>query len=213
MGQQRGRARGLCRPRDAGRPGRDRPYRVRGGAGDARRPAQHPPDQAACGQVRRSGDRRYRAVRAGPRTPAATQGRRHYRHQRQEHDHCADASYTEDRGRTDHDGRQYRPADPRPGSLAGRRRLCAGTVELPDRPDFQSRLRGRGAAQCDPRSSRPLRELRGLRRKQIAPVRNADARSQFYCPVHGCTRARQVCGRLDCEHPRGRAREPWGRAE
>ena len=62
----------------------------------------------------------------------------------------------EDRRRADDDGRQYRPADPRAGPAARRRRLCAGAVELPDRPDLQPRLRRRGAAQRHARPSRPL---------------------------------------------------------
>ena len=40
--------------------------------------------------------------------------------------------------------------------LPDRRRLCAGTVELPDRPDLQPRLRCRGAAQHHARPSRSL---------------------------------------------------------
>jgi len=48
------------------------------------------------------------------------------------------------------------PADPEPGPAARGRRLCARTVELPDRPNLQPRLRCRGAAQHHGRSSRPL---------------------------------------------------------
>ena len=62
----------------------------------------------------------------------------------------------EDRRRSRADGRQYRPADPRAGSAARGRRLCARTVLLPDRPDAEPRLRHLGAAQRHARSSRPL---------------------------------------------------------
>ncbi len=43
----------------------------------------------------------------------------------------------ESAGRAGADGRQYRPADPGAGAAARRRRLCARTVELSDRPDLQ----------------------------------------------------------------------------
>ena len=80
-----------------------------------------------------------------------------------------------DRGRAEPDGRQHRPADPRAGPAARRRGLCARTVELPDRPDPEPRLRRRGAAQHHARSSRPLRELRGLCGVEGAAVRDAVA--------------------------------------
>ena len=87
---------------------------------------------------------------------AAAQGGRDHRHQRQVDHHRARPPHPQDRGRADDDGRQYRPADPRAGPAARRRRLCAGAVELPDRPDPQPRLRRRGAAQHHARPSRPL---------------------------------------------------------
>ena len=94
--------------------------------------------------------------------PAAAQGGRHHRHQRQVDHHRARPPHPRDRRRADRDGRQYRPADPRPGPAAGRRRLCARAVELPARPDPQPRLRRRRAAQHHARPSRPLCRFRRL---------------------------------------------------
>ena len=104
---------------------------------------------------------------------AAAQGGRHHRHQRQVDHHRAGPPHPQDRRRAGGDGRQYRPADPRPGPAAGRRRLCAGTVELPDRPDLQPRLRRRGPAQHHAGPSRPLRRFRRLCGLQGAAVRDA----------------------------------------
>ena len=202
--------RGALRPaRSAG----DGPDGVRRRGGIARRSAQHASDQAACRQVWRAGDRRCRAVRAGPRAPAAAQGCRHHRHQRQEHHHRAGASYPEERRRADHDGRQYRPPDSRTGAFARRWGLCAGAVELSDRSDVLARLRGCGIAQHYPRSSGPLRELRGLCGEQVALACDADARSEFHRPVHGCAPVGSIRGRHGCEHSRGCSRKQGVQAE
>ena len=71
------------------RPARDRPRRLRRRRRLPRRPAQHPPDRPPRRARRRAADRRHRAVRAGARFPAAAQGGRHHRHQRQVDDHRA----------------------------------------------------------------------------------------------------------------------------
>ena len=122
---------------------------------------------------RRRDHRRHRAVRPRPARASAAQGGRDHRHQRQVDHHRAGPPHPQDRGRADDDGRQHRPADPRPGPAAGRRRLCARAVELPDRPDAEPRLRRRGAAQHHARSSRPLRQLRGLCGFEGSAVRDA----------------------------------------
>ena len=174
------RERGRSGTRRARRSARDRPDRLRRRGRFARRAAQHPPDRRARRAVRRAGDRRHRTVRAGPRQPAAAQGRRHHRHQRQEHHHRAGPPHPADRGRADHDGRQHRPADPGAGPAARGRGLCAGAVELPDRPDLQPRLRRGGAAQRDARSSRSVRELRGVCGKSRTRLFEMQSRSGIY---------------------------------
>ena len=80
--------------------------------------AQPPPDRAARPRRRRRDHRRHRAVRPRPARASAAQGGRDHRHQRQVDDDRAGPPHPQDRGRADDDGRQHRPADPRPGPAA-----------------------------------------------------------------------------------------------
>ena len=135
--------------------------------------AQPPPDRDTGPRGRRRDHRRHRAVRPRPARASAAQGGRDHRHQRQVDHHRARPPHPQDRGRAERDGRQYRPADPRPGPVARRRGLCARAVELPARPDAKPRLRRRRAAQHHARPPRPLRQLRGLRGVKGAAIRDA----------------------------------------
>ena len=118
-----------------------------------------------------------------------------------------DPPHPQDRRRAGDDGRQYRPPDPRPGAAAGRRRLCARAVHLPDRPDPQPRLRRRRC--CS--TSRPdhldrYDELRRLCGLQGAAVRDA---------VAGPCRGDRRRGRSHAapSPARSRARSSWSSSE
>ena len=141
---------GTCRPRHR------RPLPIRQPRRHPRPAPQPPPDRAARARRRRRNHRRHRIVRPRPARAAAAQGGRHHRHQRQVDHHRAHPPHPADRGRAERNGRQHRPADPRPGPAPRRRGLCARAVELPARPDPKPRLRRRGAAQHHPGPPRPL---------------------------------------------------------
>ena len=109
----------------------------------------------------------------------------------------------QDRGRAEPDGRQHRPADPGAGPAARRRRLCPRTVELPDRPDPEPRLRRRGAAQHHARPSRSVRRAsrpmprrrRGCSRCSRRAMPAVDRRSTAEADDHVSTTREQIAGR------------------
>ena len=110
--------------------------------------------------------------------PAAAPGGRHHRHQRQVDHHRARSTTSLKTAGVPatmggNIGLPILGQEPLPDG----RRLRARTVELPDRPDPQPRLRCRGAAQRHARPSRPLRRLRGLCGVEGAAVRDAVARA------------------------------------
>ena len=129
-----------------------------------------------------------RAARA-----AAAQGRRHHRHQRQVDHDGADRPHPRTAGVPRDDGRQYRPADPRPGAAARGRRLRAGAVVLPARPDREPRRDVAVLLNITPDHLDRYDELRGYARVQGALVRRC---SRPRSSARRSTAASTVCTTL-----------------